>query len=233
MNPRTRPNWHAMAVSAANDQDNGRAFGLIRCAVLFDPGNPSALCDAFSIGARFGDTGATRLAIWATRAHPLFLAGWRHQLDTIHQGAVPAVRQTMPRRVCILSPGNSTHLRQSGQAMMNVGDHAHAARVLGWACLVETQDVSALFSLVQARFQTRDQAGALAALDRARNAGLPREQERFWRARVLIATGRHDEADKILTKAETTGGALAERCRILAMTARPRDFKIPDADARR
>lgn len=233
MSAGTQSNWHAMAVSAANDRDNGRAFALIRRAVLFAPGNPGALCDGFSIGARSGYAGATRLAIWATRAHPLFLAGWRHQLDVVRQNTAPAVRRTIPRRICVLSPGDAAHLRQSGQAMMNMGDHAHAARVLGWACLVPTPDVSALFSLVQARFQTRDHSGAFTALDRARDAGLPREQERFWRARVLIATGRHDEADEILAEAESAGGALAERCRVLAMTARPGDFKIPDADARR
>lgn len=224
MSLQARPNWHAMAVSAANDRDNSRAFGLMRREMLFDPGNPRVICDAFSIAARSGHVGATRLAFWATRAHPLFLAGWRHQLETRHQSETPADHGSIARRICVLSPGDAPHLRQSGQAMMGMGEYALAARVLGWACLVLDKDVSALFSLAQARFQSRDHAGALAALDQARDAGLPEEQERFWRARLLMATGRHGEADMILDEAERTGGALAERCRILARTARPSDF---------
>jgi tetratricopeptide (TPR) repeat protein len=216
-----------MAVSAANDRDIGRAFALIRREVIFDPGNPGVICDAFSIGARLGHAGATRLAVWATRVHPLFLAGWRHQLDTRHQSATPAGHRSIPRRICVLSPGDAVHLRQSGQAMMGMGEYALATQVLGWACLVLSKDVSALFSLAQARFQSRDHAGALAALDQARDAGLPEEQERFWRARLMMATGRHGEADMILEEAERAGGALAERCHILAKTARPSDFKAP------
>jgi hypothetical protein len=227
MSPGTRPSWHAMAVSAANDRDIGRAFGLIRREVLFAPGNPGVICDAFSIAARLGHAGATRLAVWATRAHPLFLAGWRHRLDTKDQATAPTGRRSIARRICVLSPGDATHLRQSGQAMMGMGEYALAARVLGWACLVLNRDVSALFSLTQSCFQIREHADALAALDAARDAGLPEEQERFWRARLLMATGRHGEADTILDQAERAGGALAERCRILAKTARPSDFKAP------
>lgn len=219
-----------MAVSAAGAGHNRRAFDLLRREIVVDPSNIGATCDGFSIGGRFEYTGTARLGAWAIRLHPAFLSGWRHQLDTMQKSADPATRRSIPRRVCVLSAGRGTDLRLSGQALMDLGDHATAARVLGWASTLLREDIPTLFALAQARFQIREQVGAFAALDRARDAGLSLEQEQFWRARLLMATNRHEEADAILVEAERAGGALAERCRVLKHTARPTDFRTTAPD---
>lgn len=225
MNVSSPRNWHALAIAAAGRGDNRRALDLLRREILLDPMKSGATCDAFSIGARFGFAGSARLAAWAVRMHPTFLAGWRHRLDAMDRSEHPATRRMTLRRVCVLSAGRGSDLRQSGQALMDLGDHASAARVLGWASLLLRQDLATLFALAQARFQIKAHAGALAALNRARDAGLPREQEQFWRARLLMASNRYEEADLILATAERVGGAFAERCRVLKHTARPIDFK--------
>jgi len=225
MSMTSRPNWHAQAVAAAGRGENRGALDLLRREILLDPSDYSATCDAFSIGARFGFPGAARLAAWAVRVHPAFLEGWRHKLGSTHKATNPAIRRSILSRVCVLSAGRGSDLSQSGQALADLGNYSMAARVLEWASTVLRNDTPTLFSLAQSRFQIKEHAGALAALDRARDTGLPREQEQFWRARFLMATNRHDAADLILTEAERVGGALAERCRILRHTARPTDFK--------
>ena len=225
MSAPSRPNWHAQAVAAAGRGDNRGALDLLRREILLDPSTIGTTCDAFSVGARFGFPGTARLAAWAVCVHPAFLAGWRQKLDSTHKATDPATRRAILSRVCVLSAGRGSDLSLSGQALADLGDHSRAAQVLGWASTVLRNDTPTLFSLAQSRFQIKQHAGALAALDRARAAGLPREQEQFWRARLLMATNRHDEADLILAEAERTGGALAERCRILRHTARPADFK--------
>jgi hypothetical protein len=232
MRSNQHPDWHAMAVAEARRNEPVRAFELIRREILFDPTSARATCDGFSLAARAGFEGAGKLANWSVCTHPVFLAAWRHRLDRIDLTTAPETRRSALRRVSILSPDRGSDLAAAGQALIGLSDHSGAAKVLGWASLLLRSDVSTLFALAQSRFHSRDPAGGLAALDRASACGLPREQDCFWRARLLMATGRHNEADRLLDEAERLGGDLAQRCRILRHTARPADFEIAVANER-
>jgi hypothetical protein len=220
-----RPDWHSLAVAAAKRGDHGRAFQLLRRAILFDPGNGRATCDGFTMAERTGSPDAARLAAWSIHTHPVFLGGWRYRLDLPGRTAAREERQSVLKRVCVLSPGRGSDLAAAGQALAGLADHSAAAKILGWASTLLRRDVVTLFALAQSRFHARDAAGGLSALDRAKACGLQPEQDLFWRARLLMAASRHADADRVLIVAESLGGDIAERCRILGHTARPSDFR--------
>lgn len=218
--------WHGRAAAAARNGDHGKAFELLRREVLLDPANQAALRDAFIMGARSRSAKTSELAAWAVRLSPLFTPGWRNLLSVIDPNDTAAKRRSIARHAAILTVGNAPDTRRVGEVFMGLGDFARAARILSWVTVMGATDVALWFALAQARFQIRDHHGASAALEKAREMGLPQEQELFWRARLLLATRRYDEADAVFTEAEQIGGELAARCRILLHTARLSSFKI-------
>jgi tetratricopeptide (TPR) repeat protein len=218
--------WHKRAVASARNGDYDQAFDLLRREILLDPANQAALGNAFTVSARSRSARTAELAAWAVRLSPLFTPGWRNLLSVLDAREAPARRRAIARHAAILTVGTAPDTRRIGEIFMGLGDYARAAQTLSWVTVMAPTDVALWFALAQSRFQIRDHRGALHALDKARDAGLPREQELFWRARLLLATRRYDEADAILAEARRSGGELAARCRILMHTARLSDFKI-------
>jgi len=217
--------WHDQAVAAARAGDNQKAFELLRHEIVFNPASQAATCDGFTLCARSGSWHASKLAVWAVRLNPLFVSGWRNMLSGLDKNKVAAQRRAIARHAVPLTIGNGPDTRRIGEVFMGLGDFSRAARMLSWAAFLGPVDVTLWFALAQSRFQIKDHLGALVALDKARDAGLPREQELFWRARLLLATCHYDEADAVIDQARQTSDVLAARCRILMHTARISDFK--------
>lgn len=225
--------WHGRAVAAARAGDFEQAFELLRREMVRNPASRAATCDAFTIGARSGSPRTSRLASWAVRLNPLFEPGWRNLLHALDAIQPASERRATARRVALMTVGNGPDARKVGEIFMGLGDFVQAARVLRWTTVLQPGDVGVWFALAQSLFQIKDHHGAVVALAKARDAGLPREQELFWRARSLLALRRYEEADAVLDEARRGGGELAARCRILMHTARASDFRVEPNDPSR